>query len=387
MMRTVCVITGSRADYGHLVPVMQAIAADPALELQVIACGQHLDPRFGNTWEAIVADGFTLAAKVPPGLTDDSREAVAEATARTVSGVAQALAKLRPDVVMILGDRYEILAAATAALILNIPIAHIHGGEITEAAMDDAIRHAISKMAALHFVASEPYAARLRQMGEPAERIVVSGAPGLDHLATMTFLTREGLEARLGLPLSKPVFLVTYHPVTLQADAGAGAARALLDALAAFPAATLVFTGVNSDPGHDRIATAIGAFVAADPARRRMAASLGQLAYLSLMRMADAVVGNSSSGLIEAPALGVPTVNIGDRQRGRLRSASVIDCGEKTEDIIAALRAALDPGFRQRIAGAPAAYAHGGAAAKIVAALKHAPADLSVKQFQDIKPG
>ena len=385
--RKICVVTGSRADYGHLQPVMRAIAEDPALQLQVIACGQHLDTRFGETWKAIVADGFVLDARVDLALGDDSRLATAQATGRAVSGLAEALSRLAPDIVLVLGDRFEILATGIAALILHIPLAHIHGGEVTEAAMDDAMRHALSKIAALHFVAAEPYRARLMAMGEDPARIVVSGAPGLDHLDTMTFLSRAAVSQSLGISVSQPLFVATYHPVTLQADGGAAAMTALLSALSDYPTATLVFTGVNSDPGHAGLQSQISAYVAAHPSHRVAVASLGQQRYLSAIKIADAVVGNSSSGIIEAPALGVPTVNIGDRQKGRLRSGSVIDCGENPSEIRAALAKALSPAFRRTAATAPSAYGRGGAAAKIVAGLKTWPlAQLSAKPFFDIMP-
>jgi UDP-hydrolysing UDP-N-acetyl-D-glucosamine 2-epimerase len=365
---------------------MQAIAAEPALTLQLVVCGQHLDPRFGETWEAIEADGFKIDARVDLGLTDDSRLAVTVATGRAVGGLAEVLTHLKPDLVLVLGDRYEILAAGVAALLLNIPLAHIHGGELTEAAMDDSIRHALSKMASLHFVAAAPYAQRVIQMGEEPARVIVSGAPGLDQIATLKPLTRAELAAQLKLTLADPLFLITYHPVTLQRDDGGHGVTALLQALNAYPTATMVFTGVNSDPGHRAIQDMIAAFVAGDPSRRVAVASLGQRGYLSAMGLAAAVVGNSSSGLIEAPTLGIPSVNIGDRQKGRLRSPTVIDSGEDTAAIREALARALDPGFRAHATGEPA-YGRGGAAAKIVAALKAVPlSQLSVKHFHDILP-
>jgi UDP-hydrolysing UDP-N-acetyl-D-glucosamine 2-epimerase len=385
--RTICVVTGSRADYGHLQPVMQAIAADPALKLLTIACGQHLDPRFGETWKAIAADGFTIDSKVDIALTDDTAVATAEATGRAVSGLAQSLAKFKPDMVLVLGDRFEILAAGVAALLLNIPLAHIHGGEVTEAAMDDSIRHSLTKMAALHFAAAEPYAARIRQMGEDPARVIVSGAPGLDHVDTLAFMNRADLARDLGLDLGGRFFVVTYHPVTLATDQGKAGMAALTDALDGFPDAAVVFTGVNSDPGHAALTAAVTRFTAANPARRKAMPSLGQRRYLSAVKLADAVIGNSSSGLIEAPALGIATVNIGDRQKGRLRSASVIDCAETAPAIRAAIAKALDPAFRASFAAQPPVYGRGGAAAKIVAALKSVDlAQLSVKRFFDIIP-
>jgi len=385
--RRIAVVTGSRADFGHLEPVMSAIAADPALTLQTVVTGQHLDARFGNTVKAVESRGFTISASVDIGLTDDSGLAVAQATGRAVSGLASAFDRLKPDVVLVLGDRFEILAAAIAALMMNIPLAHIHGGEVTEGAMDDAIRHALSKMASLHFVAAEAYAARLKQMGEDPAAIVVSGAPGLDQLALIDFLPRDRLAADLGLKLDGRFFVITFHPVTIASDRGRGAAEALIGGLTAFTDADMVFTGVNSDPGHDAIAGLLRDFAQARPAQRKLVASLGQQRYLSAVKAADAVIGNSSSGLIEAPALGTPSVNIGIRQKGRLRSASVIDCPEDPDAINAAIDRALDPAFHAKARGAVPAYGRGGAAAKIVATLKTADlAHFRAKSFRDIIP-
>lgn len=384
--RRICVVTGSRADYGHLQPVMTAIAGDTGLRLQIVACAQHLEPRFGETWRAIADDGFAIDAKVPFNLGLDTPLAIAEAAGQGMAGLARAFASLRPDIILVLGDRFEILAAASAALMLGIPLAHIHGGEITEAAMDDAIRHSLTKMSALHFAAAEAYARRIRQMGEEPARVVVSGAPGLDHLTTMRFVDRAALGAHLNLDLGGTFLIVTYHPVTLDADHGLSGMTALLTALDTFKDAAIVFTGVNSDPGHGALHEAVTRFAAADPNRRRAVMSLGQLRYLSAVKAADAVVGNSSSGLIEAPALGTPTVNIGDRQKGRLRSPSVIDCAPDTGSIRAAVAKALEPTFRTAMGHAPA-YRAGGAAERIVAALKQADlSQLSHKRFQDIIP-
>ncbi len=384
--RRICVVTGSRADYGHLAPVMRAIKADPDLALQVIVCGQHLDQRFGETWRAIAQDGFEIDARVDLALGDDSRLAMAQATGRGVSGIAEALAKLSPDIALVLGDRYEIFAAGAAALLLSIPLAHVHGGELTEAAVDDALRHALSKMASLHFAAAAPYGQRLVQMGEDPSRVIVSGAPGLDQVANLAPFTREEMAPRLGIPIRDPLLLITYHPVTSQKDDGLAGAKALLKALDGRPG-TMIFTGVNSDPGHAEIAKLFAEFVAKAPNERLAVPSLGQRGYLSAVRLAAAVIGNSSSGLIEAPALGAPTVNIGDRQKGRLRSPGVIDCGEDFEAITAAITKALDPPFRARAQRATPAYGRGGAAARIVATLKSVPlTQLSIKRFHDILP-
>jgi UDP-hydrolysing UDP-N-acetyl-D-glucosamine 2-epimerase len=384
MTRRICVITGSRADYGHLAPVMQAIAADPALRLQVIVCGAHLDRRFGDTWKTIKADGFVIDAKVQAPLDDDSNLATAAVTGATVTGVARELDRLKPDIVVLLGDRYEILAAGVAALLMKVPIAHIHGGEVTEGAFDDAMRHALSKMASLHFAAAAPYKARLVQMGEDPERVIVTGAPGLDDVDTIKPADDAALAA-LGLTPAEPLLLVTYHPVTLEGDSGKTALDHLLAAVAVYTDAAMVFTGVNSDPGHAVLKDTIAAFVAKDPKHRIAVDSLGRQRYLAVMKRAAAVIGNSSSGLIEAPALGVPTINVGDRQKGRLRAPSVIDCGSTESAIRAALLRALDPVFRAAAKHQRPPYGGGGAALRIVAALKDVSLmQLSTKRFHDI---
>lgn len=365
-------MTGTRADYGHLFWLLKEIDADPDLELQLVVTGAHLSAKWGNTVETIERDGLPIAARVPFDLSDDSPLAIADSLAHSTSGLAHCFDRLKPDIVVVLGDRYEVLAAAQASLMLGIPLAHLHGGETTEGAFDEAIRHAVTKMAHLHFVAADEYAWRVRQLGESDEHIFNFGAPGLDHLTRSSIAGRDELEKVIGAPLGSPLFAVTYHPETLDADEGIDGLRAMLSALNGIASASIVFTGVNADPGHDHLTNEIHAFVSADPARRHLIASLGQSRYLGLLKIADAVVGNSSSGLIEAPALRVPTVNIGDRQKGRLRAASVVDCAPTKEAIDAALRKAIDPRFRTQLPENPSLYGVGDAARRIKDVLKTA---------------
>lgn len=382
--RRVCVVTGSRADYGLLSVLLRQIKSDPAFALQIVATGAHLSPRFGMTVREIEADGFTVDARVEIGVEDDTPLAAAEAAGRAAAGVARELARLAPDLIVFLGDRYEILAAAQAALLLGVPIAHIHGGEITEGAMDDSIRHAITKMAALHFPAAEPYARRIIQMGEDPERVFTVGALGVEAALSLPALPADQLDRDLGLPLRDPVLLVTYHPVTLRKGGEGPAVDALLEALDEFPKARIVITGVNADPGHAAISARFSAYAANKPDRASVHESLGQRRYLSVMRRAAAVIGNSSSGIIEAPALGVPTVNIGDRQKGRLKAPSVIDCGETANGIADAVARAIAPQFHARIAGQAPPYGGGGTAAKIAAVLKGVDLSrLGAKRFHD----
>jgi UDP-hydrolysing UDP-N-acetyl-D-glucosamine 2-epimerase len=367
--RRIAVVTGSRADYGLLRGILTRLQAANDVALSVIACGMHLVPRFGETWRVIEADGFPLAAKIDLKLDDDRAETVARGTGIGLSGFADVLPKLAPDLLVVLGDRYEIMAAAVASTLLNIPIAHIHGGEITAGAFDDAIRHAITKMACLHFVAAEPYRQRVIQMGEIPAFVFNVGAPGLDFADTAPVLSRAELFAQLGIAGPERFLLVTLHPTTAQPQADGANAAALLGALAQVEDRSLIFTGVNADPGHRAIDDAIRGFVASRPDRAHLFTSLGSERYWSALRLADAVVGNSSSGILEAPAAGVPSINIGDRQQGRLRAASIIDCPADSTAILAALESILAGRFRPDPSLAPP-YGLGGASERIAGTLR-----------------
>lgn len=382
--RRICFVTGTRADYGHLYWVMREVQQDPELELQVIVTGAHLCNAWGRTVDVIERDGFPIDARVDMQLSGDSGVATAKSTGLAVIGFADAYERLSPDLIVLLGDRYEELAAAQVALLMKIPVAHIHGGETSEGAMDESIRHAVTKMSHLHFVAAAPYRDRVLQLGENPAAVFNFGAPGLDHLTRTPLPDRAALAADIGLPLDGPVFAVTYHPVTLNAQVPAVAANELIGALERFPSANIIFTGVNADPGNWAIARAIREFSATHPERVRFFDSLGQQRYLGLLQIADVVIGNSSSGLIEAPALRVPTVNIGDRQRGRLKAASVIDCADDTESIKNAIEQALSPQFREQLPVNLSPYGKGRAAAQIMQVMK--TCDLSnilMKKFFD----
>ncbi|UWU90650.1 UDP-N-acetylglucosamine 2-epimerase [Bradyrhizobium sp. CB1015] len=367
--RRIAVVTGSRADYGLLRGILTRLKAADDLALSVIACGMHLVPRFGETWRAIEADGFPIAAKIDLALDDDRAETIARGTGIGVTGFAEALPKLAPDILVVLGDRYEVLAAAVAATLLNIPIAHIHGGEITAGAFDDAIRHAITKMACLHFVAAEPYRQRVIQMGEQPDLVFNVGAPGLDLADSAAPLTRAELFAGLGIAGPERFLLVTLHPTTAQPEADAANVAALLGALAEVEDRSFIFTGVNADPGYRAIDDAIRAFVAVRGDRAHLFTSLGSERYWAALRLADAVVGNSSSGILEAPAVGVPTINIGDRQKGRLRAASIIDCPADSATILASLMRIFEGRFRPD-PEPPPPYGRGGASEAIAGTLR-----------------
>lgn len=381
-MRRIAFFTSTRAEYGLLRPLMAEVAARLDLVLQVIASGTHLSEAHGATWREIVADGFPIDARVEMAIASDDVESVALSAAKVLSGVSSALTRLRPDVLVLLGDRYELLAAAQAAVLASVPIAHIHGGEATEGAIDESIRHAVTKLSRWHFAAAEPYADRIRQMGEAQDRVWNVGALAMDNIAALDPVPKDDLERFLGLTLSAPAFLVTYHPVTLDDDGGLAAMQALLGVLET-GAGSVVITGTNADPGASAIRASLQAFADRHPDRVVLVESLGVRRYLSLMRHVDAVVGNSSSGLLEAPAVGVPTVDIGPRQRGRLRAPSVLHCGESAVEIQQALDTALSDGHRAIAARRASPYGRPGAARRIVDRL--ATVDLSerAKPFVD----
>jgi UDP-hydrolysing UDP-N-acetyl-D-glucosamine 2-epimerase len=381
MTRRVCVVTGSRAEYGLLYWVLRELRDDPAFALQLVVTGMHLSHEFGHTVDEIERDGFAIDRRVEMLVAGDSPAAVARSIGLGVIGISDALEQLRPEIVVVLGDRFEIFAAAQACLVHNVPLAHIAGGDTTEGAIDEAMRHAISKMAHIHFATNAESAGRLRQLGEDPGQIHTVGNPGLDHLRRRPLLDRAALETALGAPLGERNVLVTFHPVTLDERAGVGEFEELLLALDALPADTTVWCSKpNADTGGREIATRLAAWAAARPGRVHIFASLGQLRYLSLMAQADAVVGNSSSGLYEAPSFGVPTVDIGDRQRGRLAATSVIR-SEPTRDAIAASIARALALGRQRDVVNP--YGDGDSARRIVDVLRHMgpPATLLKKVF------
>jgi UDP-hydrolysing UDP-N-acetyl-D-glucosamine 2-epimerase len=367
--RRITVVTGSRADYGLLRGILTRLKTMEDIDLSVLVCGMHLVPRFGDTWRIIEADGFPIAAKIDLKLDDDRAETVARGTGIGVTSFAEVLPQIKPDILVVLGDRFEILSAAVAAMLMNIPIAHIHGGEVTAGAFDDAIRHAITKMACLHFVAAETYRRRVVQMGENPEFVFNVGAPGLDLASMAPALSRSELFAELGISGPDRFLLVTLHPTTARPAADAANVAALLAALAAVEDRSFVFTGVNADPGHSAIDDAIKGFVAARPDRACLFTSLGTKRYWTALRLADAVVGNSSSGILEAPAVGVPSINIGDRQQGRLRAASVIDCPADPVAILVSLRRIFE-GRHRADPDQELPYGRGGASEKIAGILR-----------------
>jgi len=379
-MKKICVVTGTRADYGLLFWLMRGVEGSPGFELQVLVTGMHLSPEFGSTWEIIRDDGFPISGKIPISLAGDRSVDIARATGEATMGFANSLEELSPDLVVVLGDRYEALAAATAASIHCIPIAHFHGGETTEGAFDEAFRHAITKMSYLHFTSAEEHRRRVIQLGEQPDRVFNVGAMGLDNIAKCDLLGRDEFEKSVGFSFKEQNALVTFHPVTLEKDSG-GQFAELLGALESQPELGVIFTKPNSDTGNQSISAQIDEFVAAHSDRAVAHASLGQLRYLSALKHVDIVVGNSSSGLIEVPFFGIGTVNIGDRQKGRLAGSSVLHCECCRADILGKIEEALRSDFQN----IESPYGTPGAAERSMAILEAQPLDRTVrKSFFDL---
>lgn len=382
--RRIGVVTTSRADYGIYRPVLTAIAADPELELVLLVTGMHLAPEFGHTVRAIEADGFPIAERVEMLLASDSPEAVSKSMGLGTIGFSQVYARSRPDILLVLGDRFEMLAAAVAAMPFAIPIAHIHGGETTQGLIDEAIRHSITKMSHLHFAATDVYARRIVQMGEQPWRVTCTGAPSLDNLHTLSLLDRDELAQRIGAPIADGTLLVTFHPVTLEYDQTAKHVDELLAALAA-SGRPLIFTYPNADTAGRQIIERIREFVTAHH-HAVAVANLGTQGYFSLLAQVTAMVGNSSSGIAEAASFQLPVVNIGNRQGGRLHGHNVLDCPCERHAIQTAIERATSAEFIASLAGMKNPYGDGTAAAQIVARLKSIElnAELLLKRFWDL---
>ena len=383
--RRICVVTGTRAEYGLLYWLLRDIKRDPDLQLQLVACAAHLCPEFGMTVNQIEKDGFTVDARVQMLLAGDSRLAMAKSTGLGAIGFADAFEQLKPDIIVILGDRFEMLAAAQSALLMAIPIAHIHGGEITTGAVDDSIRHAITKMATLHFTATNAFRRRVIQMGEPPHRVFNVGAPGLEHLHRTPLLNRKQLSDTLDFDVGSPLFLVTFHPVTRGAEDSRSAVEELCYALEAYPRARILWTFPNADSEGKMLRQIIEQWAAAHPHQVLLTASLGQQRYLSALKLADVVIGNSSSGIIEAPAAGTPTVNIGSRQAGRPQAASIVSCEADRDAISTAINRTSTTSFQQQIRQTAIPYGRGKSTAAILHQLRKSRlTDLSQKTFYDL---
>lgn len=364
--------------------VMEGIRAHAALELSVIATGMHLSPEFGLTFREIEDDGFVIDRKVEMLLSSDSAVGVAKAMGLGMIGFADAFVELRPDAMLVLGDRFEIFSAVAAAMVARIPIAHLHGGEATEGLIDESIRHSITKMAHLHFVAADEYRRRVIQLGEQPDRVFEVGGLGVDAIRRVDLFPREELEDQLGCALGEKSLVITFHPVTLEAATASDQMRELLAALERFPDTRLIFTMPNADTNGRVLFGMVEAFVS-NHENACAYTSLGQKRYLSCLRHVSGVVGNSSSGICEAPSFGIGTVNIGDRQRGRLKAASVIDCLPQREAIASAIRCLFAPDFRRTLLEVKNPYGDGGASERIVEVLARVRLDgILKKAFRDV---
>lgn len=369
-MRKICVITGTRAEFGLLRPLIELIANDKELQLQLIATGMHLSPEFGYTLNEITDAGFVVDKKVECLLSSDSSIGVSKTIALAVSGFADALTELTPDLVVVLGDRTEILGAVIATAMANIPIAHLHGGETTEGAYDEAIRHSITKFSHLHFTSTEAYRKRVIQLGEHPDTVFNVGAIGLDAIKKLPLLDKASFEQTIGFKLKERNILITYHPVTLEKEAPIKTFENILTALDELTDTALIFTHANSDKNGRIINKMITEYVSNHKDKAVEFKSLGQLRYLSALQYVDFVIGNSSSGILEVPAFYIPTINIGDRQKGRICNESVINSNNSLEDIKKSITFALDKTFREKIQQQELLYGNGTAAGKILQIIK-----------------
>jgi len=384
MMRKICVVTGSRADYGLLRWVMKGIQESSELELLVVATGMHLSPEFGLTYQEIEKDGFTINFKIEMLLSSDTPLGITNSMGLGLIGFGEALRQLKPDIVLILGDRFEILSAAISALIANIPLAHLHGGELTQGAFDEAIRHSITKMSHLHFVAAEEYRKRVIQLGENPKSVFLVGGLGIDNIKKMELLSRTGLEKALGFNLGKKNLLITLHPTTLEPGNSEKQMCQLLMSLEKLEDTHLIFTMPNADTEGRIIFNMIERFVNKND-NARAYASLGQLRYLSCIEHVDGVIGNSSSGIIETPSFNKGTVNIGDRQLGRLKAKSIIDCSPDNQSITTAIKRLYSLEFQSSLKNVENPYGNGGASEKIVEVIKeHSLESLIKKPFYNM---
>jgi GDP/UDP-N,N'-diacetylbacillosamine 2-epimerase (hydrolysing) len=379
----ICVVTGSRADYGLLRKLMGEIANDAELELQIVVTGMHLLDKFGMTIKEIQDDGFRIDTKVDILPVVSTDETISEAIGKAVPALTKAYKELQPDIIILLGDRFEILSAAISAQISRIPIAHIHGGELTEGLIDEAFRHSISKMSHLHFVATEEYKKRVIQLGEQPDNVFLVGGLGVDALSSEELFSREQVERLLGIKIKEKSLLVTFHPVTLESGKSASQLQELLLSLSELEETTLLFTMPNSDMENDELFEMIKKFTSSKP-NAHCYKSLGQRLYFSCLALVDGVVGNSSSGLIEAPSFKKGTINIGDRQLGRIQSKSVINCLPNAQSISQALEYLYSTNFQISLFDVINPYGSGGATKKIIHEIKKTSLDsLLKKKFYD----
>jgi len=385
-MKKICVITGTRAEYGLLYWTMKHLSKQTDFLLQICVTGMHLSPEFGLTYKQIELDGFVIDEKVEILLSSDTEIGISKSIGLGIIGFAEVYQRLKPDMVLILGDRFEIFAAATAAMVSKLPIAHCHGGEATEGLIDESIRHSITKMSQLHFSSTDEYSNRVIQLGESPERVFNVGALGIENINKLTLLDREEFEKSIDFKLGKENVLVTFHPVTLENAKSEKQFKALLDSLDLFPDLKIIFTKPNADTDGRIIIEMIDKYVEKNKERSVTFVSLGQLRYLSCLKYVDTVIGNSSSGIIEVPSFKKATINIGDRQRGRLKCESIIDCEPVKEEIVEAIKLSFSPAFKEKLKTVKNLYGEGNASIKIIDVLRKVDfSDILKKKFYNLK--
>lgn len=378
--RKIAVITGTRAEYGLLNWVIKGINADPDLDLQLLVTGMHLSPEFGMTVDSIVEDKIPIKRKVETLVSSDTPIGISKSMGLGMISFSEVFAEIKPDLCLVLGDRFEIFSAVSAAMIARIPVAHCHGGEATEGLIDEPIRHSITKMSHLHFTSTEEYSRRVIQLGEQPERVFNVGALGIENIHRLNLLDKKEFEDSIKFELSNPTFLVTYHPVTLENKSAKKQFKLLLKALDDFPEAKVIFTMPNADTDGRAIINLIEKYVKENPNRTISFKSLGQLRYLSALKHVNVVIGNSSSGLIEVPSFNIPTVNIGDRQKGRVSGPTVIDSDNEYKNISDSIRSSLDPKFQEKIKGEKNPYDKGFSSDRILPILKEYPLENILKK-------
>lgn len=384
-MKKICIVSGTRAEYGLLKPLMQELEQSPHFKLQIIATAAHLAPEFDSTYQLIEKDGFLIDEKVEMLLSADTGTSIAKSMGVGMIGYADALKRLQPDALVILGDRYEMLAVASTASVLKIPIIHLHGGEITEGAYDDAFRHAITKLSHLHFTSTETHRKRVIQMGEQPENAHNVGAIGIDNIRQLSLLSKEELEKELNLKFLKYNYQVTFHPETLSEISAKEQFQVLLNAIENDKNSFFVFTKANADTDGRIINQMIDAFVKEHPQNAKAFSTLGSLRFLSVLKLSDGIIGNSSSGIVEAPSLGIPTINIGNRQKGRTQSKSVINVEVNAVKILEALQQTKNESFIGSLNGIENPYGNGNTTAKIMKVLSQTDFSLlKTKKFYDL---
>ena len=384
-MKKVCVVTGTRAEYGLLYWLLKEIEADKELELQLIATGMHLSPEFGLTYKEIEKE-FKINKKIEMLLSSDTSVGISKSMGLAQISFAESYDELKPDIVIVLGDRYEIFSATSAAMIARIPIAHIHGGEKTEGAFDESIRHSITKMSHLHFTATEEYKNRVIQLGEHPSRVFNVGGMGIENIKRLKLLSKDEFEKSIEFKLNSKNILVTFHPVTLENSTAKEQFQQLLDAIDELEDTNIIFTKANSDTDGRVINQMIDEYVTKNSHKSIVFTSLGQLRYLSALQYVDAVVGNSSSGLAEAPSFKIGTINIGDRQKGRIKASSVIDCEPNKDSILNSFEKLYSKEFQETLKTTINPYGDGYASKKIVEILKNVDLkNILKKSFYDLR--